>query len=147
MGMESITVENNVIVPEALESPDMIGNTSKPKAVKCLPACKVQNNNNQMSIAAYPQRDIFFHQKLFCDVSSHIWQKTCQDESRAYFLSRKQPLLCPVLKDFDEFFGQSVLENNMVSNLSLTLNSSLLNFSIFSFRKSKLISQKLVMNV
>ena len=56
-------------MPEALESPEMIGNISKPKPIKCIPACKVQENNNQMSFAPYPQRENFFYQKLFCDVA------------------------------------------------------------------------------
>ena len=106
MGMESIAAKKDIVVSEALESPDKIGNISKPDAIKCMPACKAQDNNNQISTAAYPQQDNFFHQKLFCDVASHIWQRTCQNENRAYFLNRKQPLLCLVLKNFDEFFGQ-----------------------------------------
>ena len=104
MGMETVTLENNIVVPEALENPDIIGNISKPPAIKCMPACKVQNNDNQMSIAAYPQKDTFFYQKTFCHVASHIWQQTCQNENRAYFLNKKQPLLCRVLRNFDEFF-------------------------------------------
>ena len=117
LGMESVAPENDIIVREALESPDVIGNITRPKTIKCMPACKVQENNDQISIAAYPQQDIFFHQKLFCDVASHIWQKTCQDESRAYFLNRKQPLLCRVLKNFDEFFGQPQIKINMVNTV------------------------------
>ena len=115
MGMESIVAENDIVIKEAVESPDKIGNISRPNAVKCMPACKVQDNNNQISIAAYPPEDIFFHQKLFCDVASHIWQATCQDENRAYFMRRKQPLLCPILKDFDDFFGRPTLRNISVS--------------------------------
>ena len=148
MGMESITIENDIIVKEALESPDKIGNIVKPKAIKCMPACNVQENHNQMSIAAYPQRDIFFYQKLFCDVASHIWQKTCQDESRAYFLNKKQPRLCPILRDFDDFFGQHALETKMVifSSFSTTIFLLCVKYCSIS-RKSKFITQKLEMNV
>ena len=118
LGMETVTLENNIVVPEALENPDMIGNISKPPAIKCMPACKVQNNDNQMSIATFPQKDIFFHQKTFCHVASHIWQRTCQNENRAYFLNKKQPLLCRVLRNFDDFFGQAKLKSsNTVSIL------------------------------
>ena len=41
LGMESVAVENDIIVTEALENPDLIGNISRPKAVKCMPSCKV----------------------------------------------------------------------------------------------------------
>ena len=30
-------------------------------------------------------------------------------------MNRKQPLLCPLLQDFDEFFGQPSMINNTVS--------------------------------
>ena len=95
--------------------PEKIGNISKSNGIKCMQACNVQENNNQMSIAAYPQRNTFFYQKMFCDLASHILQKTCQFESRAYFLKRKQPFLCAILKDFDIFFGQHALETETVS--------------------------------
>ena len=107
--MTSIGVgyENDVIMPEALRNPTMIGNISKPESIHCMPACKVQENGVQMSFATYPQRANFFYQKTFCDVASHIWQRTCQNENRAYFIQKDQPLLCPILKSFDEFFGYS----------------------------------------
>ena len=115
MGMESVAIENDIIVPEAQENPNRIRNMYKPNAIKCMPACKIQENNIQMSLAAYPQNDIYFHQKLFCDVASHIWQTICQDENRAYFLKRKQPLLCTLLKYFDDFFGESTMISDTVS--------------------------------
>ena len=121
LGMEFIATENDIIVPEAMKSPNKIGNISKPKALKCMPACKVQENNNQVSIAAYPQQEIFFHQKMFCDVASHIWQKTCQDENKAYFLNKKQPLLCRVLKNFDDFFGKPRFQADMVNATCLLI--------------------------
>ena len=115
MGMESIVAENDIVIKEAVESPDKIGNILKPQATKCMPACKVQDYDNQISSVSYPQQDIFFHQKLFCDVASHIWRSTCQDENRAYVLNKKQPLLCPILMDFNEFFSQLQMELSMVN--------------------------------
>ena len=102
----SIAKENDIIMQEAKDSPNTIGNISKPAYVGCMPACVVQTNNNQMSFAPYPQHRNFFYQKTFCEVASHIWQKTCQDENRAYFMDQDQPLLCPLLNQFDEFFGK-----------------------------------------
>lgn len=123
LGMEwPISKENNIIMPEALESPDMIGDISKPDQVNCIPSCTVQDNNNQMSFAPYPQRGNFFYQRTFCEVASHIWKETCQNENRAYFMDKDQPLLCPVLKEFDEFFGHAGLKHNNVSkNTFITL--------------------------
>ena len=101
---------------ESIMSPDIIGNISKPEAIKRINSCKVQENNNQMSFAVYPQYAIFFHQKTFCHVASHIWQNTCQNKNRAYFLNKKQPLLCAILRDYDDVFGHQRLKNsNIVS--------------------------------
>ena len=115
MGLQYVTMENDIVVHEAQENPDRIGNLSKPNAITCMPACKIQENPIQMSLASYPQYEIYFHQKSFCDVASRIWQTICQDENRAYFMNRKQPLLCPLLKDFDDFFGEPTLINVTVS--------------------------------
>ena len=104
----SIAEENDIIMQEAKDSPNTIGNISKPAYVGCMPACVVQTNNNQMSFAPYPQHRNFFYQKTFCEVASHIWQTTCQDENRAYFMDQDQPLLCPLLDQFDEFFGKMI---------------------------------------
>ena len=120
-GFPPITLANDnyvkySVMPEALESPEMIGNISKPESIKCMNSCKVQENNNQMSFAVYPQYTIFFHQKTFCHVAAHIWQNTCQNNNRAYFLNKKQPLLCSILRDYDDFFGHQILKNsNIVS--------------------------------
>ena len=120
-GFPPITLANDnyvkySVMPEALESPEMIGNISKPEGIKCMNSCKVQENNNQMSFAVYPQYTIFFHQKTFCHVAAHIWQNTCQNNNRAYFLNKKQPLLCSILRDYDDFFGYQILKNsNIVS--------------------------------
>ena len=57
-----------------------------------------------MSFALYPQEDNFFHQARFCDVASHIWQVTCQDKNRKYFLDLQQPDLCQTLEYFEDYF-------------------------------------------
>ena len=117
LGMEKIPFENNRIEPEAIESPNMIGNISKPDSIDCMPGCTVQENRNQMSFAPYPQRGNFFYQKTFCKVASHIWQKTCQNENREYFMRQDQPILCPILKSFHECFDGvgSLVKNSSVS--------------------------------
>ena len=87
-----------------MESPDKIGNISKPAPIKCLQACKIQENANQMSFVVYPQKRNFFYQKGFCHAASHIWQVTCQDKNRKFFMDMKNPLVCQTLRDFDRFF-------------------------------------------
>ena len=116
IGMKKVQFDNNIIVSEALENPDMIGNISKPDSIECMPGCTVQENRNQMSFAPYPQRGNFFYQKTFCKVASHIWQKTCQNENREYFMRKEQPNLCPILKSFYEFFGDAgvMIKNSAV---------------------------------
>ena len=95
----------------------MIGNISKPDSIDCMPGCTVQENRNQMSFAPYPQRGNFFYQKTFCKVASHIWQKTCQNENREFFMRKDQPILCPILKSFREYFDGvgSMVKNSSVS--------------------------------
>ena len=78
---------------------------TKPEPTNCLPSCKVQHNEDKMSFALYPHRFNFFHQKTFCHVASHIWQVTCQDESRKFFLEMKHPNLCKILSSFEAYFG------------------------------------------
>ena len=51
---------------------DIMENISKPASIQCLQNCKVQDNNNQLSFAPFPQKGTFFYQKSFCDVASHI---------------------------------------------------------------------------
>ena len=105
LGLVDVSEENDIIVPEALENPTLIGNITKPDSISCIPACRVQENTNQMSYAPYPQLGNFFYQETFCDVASHIWQVTCQEENRTFFMDLKQPNLCPMLGDFDDYFG------------------------------------------
>ena len=121
IGMKKVQFDNNIIVSEALENPDMIGNISKPDSIECMPGCTVQENRNQMSFAPYPQRRNFFYQKTFCKVASHIWQKTCQNENREYFMRIEQPNLCPILKSFHEFFGDAgvMIKNSAVRSPTL----------------------------
>ena len=83
----------------------LIGNISKPSSIRCRPACKVQDNKNQMTSVLYPQVGNFFYKKRFCHVASHIWQTTCQDQKRKHFLDMKQPKLCETLQMFDDYFG------------------------------------------
>ena len=107
IGLQNPPEKNNIVMPEAKESPDNIGNISKPDSIECIPPCAVQDYNNQMSFAPYPQRHNFFYQKIFCDVASHILQVTCQNENRTLFMDKKQPNLCLVLKNFEDFFGDT----------------------------------------
>ena len=58
--------------PKPFGTYDIMENISKPASIQCLQNCKVQDNNNQLSFAPYPQKGTFFYQKSFCDVASHI---------------------------------------------------------------------------
>ena len=64
--------ENNFIMPEALEDPNVIGDILKPPPMNCIAACKLETNDIDMSYARYPQKKVFFHQKAFCNTASHI---------------------------------------------------------------------------
>ena len=87
---------------------EKIGSVPKPYAsIECLPACEVQENFNQMSSALYPQKDNFFFQRRFCHVASHIWQVTCQDKNRKYFLDLQQAELCKTLEYFEDYFNEN----------------------------------------
>ena len=101
---KNMTKTKDYVLHESLKKLNEIYPIPKPTSIKCLPACKSQENTNQMSFALYPQKDNFFHQRRFCQVASHIWQVTCQDENRKYFLDLQQPKLCPTLEYFDEYF-------------------------------------------
>ena len=114
IGMKKIALKNDVIMPEAKENPNMIGNISKPDPINCLPACKVQDNDYAMSSAPYPQRGTFFYHKTFCYIASHIWQVSCQDEYREFFIRKDHPHLCPILQSFEEYFGISITKNTTV---------------------------------
>ena len=111
MDMEMVATENNVTVPEAIKTPNFIGNISKPDPIHCMPGCTVQENNNQMSFAPYPQLGNFFYKKTFCLAASHIWQNTCQKENREYFMRKDQPNLCQTLKNFTKYFGDAGIKS------------------------------------
>ena len=114
IGMKKIASENDVVMPEAKDNPNIIGNISKPDPINCLPACKVQDNDYAMSSAPYPQRGTFFYHKTFCYIASHIWQVSCQDEYREFFIRKDHPHLCPILQNFEEYFGISITKNTTV---------------------------------
>ena len=124
MGMQNIFEENDTIMPEAKTNPNMIGNISKPDSTNCMPACFVQENNNQMSYAPYPEKQHFFYQKTFCDVASHILQRNCQayqnkhgiQNHRKFFIDKAQPDLCAVLENFAAQFGNQSTCNKWPEN-------------------------------
>lgn len=94
-------------VPEAIESPDVIGNFTRKEHIRCKPACKIQENGVVMSSARFPPDANFFQHRSFCDVASHILQASCSDEHREYFLTDKHPKLCEVLQDHEIYFGNT----------------------------------------
>ena len=103
---KNLTEAFNIDMTEPSRIFEKQGSVPKPTAsIECLPACEVQENFNQMSFALYPQEDNFFHQQRFCDVASHIWQVTCQDKNRSYFLDLQQPNLCQTLEYFENYFN------------------------------------------
>ena len=59
-----------------------------------------------MAFAPYPQSRKFFQQRDFCITASRIWQVTCQNENKKYFLDARHPKLCSSLKEFDKYFGK-----------------------------------------
>ena len=106
MGFSSkSTNETEFKVQEALDNPDLIGNITKPKGKKCLPACHRQKNQVLISSIIFPPSESFFPQPYFCYVASHILQISCTSENRKYYLSKKHPKLCGVLSDHEVFFG------------------------------------------
>ena len=103
---KNLTEAFTIDMTEPLRIYEKQGSIPKPSvSFECLPACKVQENFNQMSSALYPYKDNFFHQERFCDVASHILQVTCQDENRKYFLDLQQPDFCQTLEYFENYFN------------------------------------------
>ena len=78
-----------------------------------------------MSFAPYPQLGNFFYQKTFCNMASHIWKDTCQKENREYFLRRNQPVLCQILMNFTEYFGDAGVKVKNITVRKATLESGL----------------------
>ena len=72
MGLETVPGEYNITVPEANSNPNKIGNITRPDPIKCLPGCYVQENDNKMSYAHYPQKKFSFTRRLFV-VLLHIF--------------------------------------------------------------------------
>ena len=106
--IKNLTEAFNINITEALRIFEKQGSVPKPSAsMECLPACEVQENFNQMSSALYPQKDNFFFQRRFCHVASHIWQVTCQDKNRKYFLDLQQAELCKTLEYFEDYFNEN----------------------------------------
>ena len=117
MNSENLTETFNIDMTEPLKIAKKLGQVSKPSAsIDCLTACKVQENSNQISLALYPQKDNFFHQQRFCHVASHIWQITCQDKNRKYFLDLQQPELCQTLEYFGNYFNKNSSCQNWPKN-------------------------------
>ena len=116
MGLKKI---NEGMLPEVLEKPEIFRGISKPKSINCLPSCHFQDNYNQMSNAPYPQKNMFFYQKTFCDVASHVLQVTChrhRGAHRRFFIEKSQPNVCNILEDFDKFFGSNSTCNEWPNN-------------------------------
>ena len=114
-----------------MDTPEIINETlNRPEKKICLPACKMQENKAEMSSVQYPPIEGFFIQPEFCHVASHILQVSCANSSRRYFLEKKNPNICNVLSDFEDYFGEDHdncdswpavwFENNSQENQSLT---------------------------
>ena len=110
LGLEEIPEEYNITVPKALENTEKIGNVSQPKSITCLPGCTLQENNKKMSYAPYPQKNIFFYQKTFCDAASHILDVSCYDyndnynRDRRFLIDESYPNLCKTLEEHYLYF-------------------------------------------
>ena len=91
----------------------ILANLTKPPRINCLPACTSQKNMNEMSEGQYPtSKNILVLKRSFCDVASHIFQRTCSDEIKRIYLEKGHPKLCNVLQKFEEYFdANSSCEN------------------------------------
>ena len=93
---------------QMLEKPTPIGNKTKPPPIECLQGCSMQGNTKEISFASYPEQKTFFNEKAFCDTASHIRQVTCKkNENRRILMHKDQPNLCPILEEFEEYFGNT----------------------------------------
>ena len=81
-----------------------------------------------MSYTHYPSRGNFFHTSAFCHLASHLWQISCQNPNRTYFLTENYPKLCDVLEKYQDFFNlnssckewpDNYFETNTVANKQL----------------------------
>ena len=135
---EKTPKQRPIILPEANESPTLIGNVTRPLSIECLPGCLVQENHKLISTSLYPQKANFVYKKSFCDVASHILSKTCQHKGRRLLLHGQQPNLCPILEVFNESFVQC--ENwphNFLQNNGLPINTTLLD-EMYQYKRSNL---------
>ena len=48
----------------------------------------------------------YFHQKYFCDVTSHVWNASCRETGRKKFLEIKYPEMCDIIAPYSEFFDE-----------------------------------------
>ena len=117
-----------------------------PKSINCLTSCRFQDDYNQMSNPPFPQKQMFFYQKTFCNVASHVLQVTCQeplDGNRRFFIEKSHPNICNVLEDFDKFFGSNSTCNEWPKNFFEDLEegdkpNSTLNDELFEYGKQNL---------
>ena len=92
-------------IPNKMENTPFMDKLLRPKPVKCLQNCFVQDMTKEKSHTNFPQQKLFMFTKDFCEVASHIWQVSCQDGSeRKYFLNRSYPNLCIELGKFEDRF-------------------------------------------
>ena len=112
------STENGMIVDEAIENPNTIGNLTKPPSIQCLPSCFIQKNTYQITTAQYPTKKVFFQQQSFCDVASHILIESCDFESRKIFINQDYPGLCEILEGYKDYFNATCEDwpNNFLAN-------------------------------
>ena len=82
MGFIEMYEKNDIIIQDPHFDGRKIGKTLKPNQTKCLPRCRAQENEKKITSASYPQNNLFFYQKTFCDVASILWQRSCKIPSR-----------------------------------------------------------------
>ena len=135
---EKMPKDSKIILPEAYESPTLIGNVTRPLSIECLPRCLVQENHKLISTSLYPQKVNFVYKKSFCDVASHILSKTCLHQGRRLLLHGQQPNLCPILEAFNESFVQcGNWPNSFLQDNGLPFNTTLLD-EMYQYKRSNL---------
>ena len=145
IGLKEIDKEMKIVIPEALISPNKIGNISKPSKIKCLASCSVQKNNIQISSASYPEKLNFFWDQTFCDVATHLWHATCNYETfcdgcnskRKIFLEIQHPKLCSVLESFKEHLDNTKKCMNWTRYFPDDYNTTIVS-EVYEYGKSNL---------
>ena len=89
------------------EKYENIGNYSFPDLKRCLPSCQYQDNPNTMTTVQYPPEENYLMQTSFCVVASHIFQRSCLNDERRFFIEDSFPKLCRVLEDFAYLFDNT----------------------------------------